>query len=72
MVHRLQAKYGGCVDFIYLDIDNPKTEAAKKQLGYLAQPHFFLLDKGGKTVWKKVGSITAAEAEDQLLFVLQR
>ncbi len=71
-MHRLEAQYGNCVDFVYLDIDNPKTEAAKKQLGYLAQPHFFLLDQSGKTVWKKVGSITATEAEDQIQFVLQR
>jgi hypothetical protein len=71
-VHGLEGKYGGCVDFVYLDIDNPATQAAKNRLGYLAQPHFFLLDKSGKVVWRKVGVITAAEIEDQFQFVIQR
>lgn len=70
-MHGLEAKYGGCMDFVYLDIDNPATQAAKNRLGYLAQPHFILLDGSGKVLWKKVGHITEPELEDQLLFVVQ-
>jgi hypothetical protein len=69
-VHGLEAKYGGCVDFIYLDIDDSATADAKRRLGYIAQPHLFLLDKAGNIVWKKVGSITEQELEDQLSFVV--
>lgn len=70
-MHGLEAKYGGCIDFIYLDIDNPATADAKKQLGYLAQPNFFLLDPNGKVVWKKYGYLTEAELEAQLKGVLK-
>lgn len=70
-MHGLEAKYGGCIDFVYLDIDNSATGDAKKQLGYLAQPNFFLLDKTGKTIWKKYGFLTEAELEDQLKGVLK-
>lgn len=65
-MHGLESKYGNCVDFIYLDIDNAATKNAKDRLGYLAQPHFFLLDKAGKVVWKKAGSVTETELETQL------
>jgi predicted transcriptional regulator len=58
------------VDFIYLDIDNAATKSAKDRLGYLGQPHFFLLDKTGKVVWKKAGNLTDAELETQLRGVL--
>jgi predicted transcriptional regulator len=65
-VHGLESKYGNCVDFVYLDIDNAATKAAKDRLGYLAQPQFFLLDKTGKVVWKKTGNLTETELEAQL------
>lgn len=65
-MHGLEAKYGNCIDFVYLDIDNPATQKAKDRLGYLAQPNFFLLDKTGKVVWKKYGFLTEAELETQL------
>jgi len=65
-VHGLESKYGNCVDFIYLDIDNAATKNAKDRLGYLAQPHFFLLDPTGKVVWKKAGRVTETELETQL------
>lgn len=70
-MHGLESKYGGCVDFVYLDIDNAATKSAKDRLGYLAQPNFFLLDKNGKGVWKKYGYLTQAELEEQLRGVLK-
>lgn len=69
-MHGLEAKYGNCVSFIYLDVDNAATQRAKERLGYLAQPQFFLLDRTGKVVWKKTGSLTETELETQLRGVL--
>jgi hypothetical protein len=69
-VHGLESKYGNCVDFVYLDIDNAATKNAKDRLGYRAQPNFFLLDKTGKVVWKKYGPLTEPELETQLRSVL--
>lgn len=70
-MHGLESKYGGCIDFIYLDIDNPATKTAKDKLGYRAQPNFFLLDSSGKIIWSKFGYLTAAELEEQLQGVLK-
>jgi predicted transcriptional regulator len=70
-VHGFESKYGNCIDFVYLDIDNAATKNAKDRLGYLAQPNFFLLDKTGKVVWKKTGMLTETELETQLQGVLK-
>lgn len=65
-MHGLEAKYGGCVDFVYLDIDNVATQDAKRKLGYSVQPHFFLLDGKGQILWKKLGFVSAQELEEQI------
>lgn len=65
-MHGLESKYGGCVDFVYLDVDNTATQSAKTRLGYLAQPNIFLVDGAGKVLWKKFGFVTADELETQI------
>jgi len=71
-VHRLEAQYGNCVDFVYLNIDDPKTEQVKRQLGYRVQPEFHALDGAGKSLWKKFGFITEADLETQLRAMLKK
>ena len=63
VVHGLEAKYGNCIDFVYLDIDNPTTRDAKTRLGYRAQPEMYLLDGKGNVLWKKFGYIAAGDLE---------
>lgn len=70
-MHGLEAKYGNCIDFVYLDIDNPATADAKRKLGYTVQPDFYLLDGSGKVIWKKRGFVTGEELEQQLKMVAQ-
>jgi hypothetical protein len=65
-VHGLESKYGNCVDFVYLDADNAATKNARDRLGYRGQPDFFLLDATGKVVWKKTGTLTVPELENEL------
>ncbi len=65
-MHGLEAKYGACIDFVYLDIDNPATEDAKSRYGFQAQPLILLLDGSGKMVWKKFGVVTQEELEARL------
>ncbi|MBI3914630.1 MAG: hypothetical protein HY327_10665 [Chloroflexi bacterium] len=65
-MHRLEGQYGDCIDFVYLDIDNPKTENVKRQLGYRVQPEFYALDAAGKVTWKQFGFITETDLETQL------
>jgi len=46
-VHGLESLYQDQVNFIYLDRDDDATRAYQDQLGYIYQPHFFLLDAQG-------------------------
>lgn len=55
VVHGLEAAYNGRVEFVYLDIDDPATSSFKRQLGYIYQPHIFLLDGEGNIVEQWVG-----------------
>jgi len=60
-VHGLEQEYGDRIDFVYLDIDDPRNESFKQQFGYRVQPHIFLLDGSGGIVQQWVG---LASAED--------
>lgn len=46
-VHGLEDLYRDQVTFVYLDRDDEATKALRDQLGYIYQPHFFLLDADG-------------------------
>lgn len=46
-VHGLESLYQDQVNFIYLDRDDDATRVLQDQLGYIYQPHFFLLDAEG-------------------------
>lgn len=66
VVHGLEAKYNGQVDFTYLDIDDPATTPFKQQLGYLYQPHIFLLDGAGNIVEQWIGFTTEVQLDTAL------
>ncbi len=63
VVHGLEEKWGGQVDFIYLDIDDPQTESFKRELGYRYQPHIFLLDREGDLIQQWVGYVEGQELQ---------
>lgn len=70
VVHGLEAKYAGQIDFIYLDIDDPANDAAKQRLGFRAQPQFLLLDASGEVVQEWLGPVSADEFEAAFVQVL--
>lgn len=68
-MHGLEVEYYDRVDFIYLDIDDPRTDPFKQQLGYRYQPHIFLIDGDGNIVQQWVGPVSESDlaaALDQL------
>ena len=67
VVHGLEARYGDRVNFVYLDIDDPATRPFESQLGYLVQPHLFLLNGQGGPLNQWLGYTTEAELEAALL-----
>jgi thioredoxin-related protein len=60
-VHGLEQQYGEQVDFVYLDIDDPRNDSFKQQFGYRVQPHIFLLDGSGEIIQQWVGMVSAEE-----------
>lgn len=70
VLKNLENKYKGKIQFIYLDIDDPKTNPFKQALGYQYQPHLFLIDGEGKVLMQWVGYV-AEEELDAVLSSLQ-
>lgn len=50
VVHGLEKEYAGRVDFIYLNVADPKNAEAKKRYGFVSTPHFFFLKSDGTPV----------------------
>lgn len=63
MVHGLEAKYSGKIDFFYLDADDSATQEYQQKFGFQYQPYFILLDGHGKEVKRWAGAVSKAEFE---------
>ena len=71
MVHGLEAKYFGRINFVYLDADDVNTRPFQQQLGFLYQPEAYLLDGKGKVLHKWVGYTSEQEFEEVFAQYLQ-
>jgi thioredoxin-like negative regulator of GroEL len=71
MVHGLEAQYAGKIRFLYLDIDDPANQAAKREFGFSYQPEFYLLDGEGDLLQKWVGSVSQEQFEAVFAQVLE-
>ena len=47
VVHGLEGKYKGRIDFLYLNVAMKRNDSAKRVFGFRATPHFFLVDARG-------------------------
>ena len=65
MVHGLEAKYFGRIQFSYLDADDPDTYAFQQQLGFFYQPELYLLDGDGNVLKKWVGYTSEQDLEGE-------
>lgn len=66
VVHGLEDKYAAKIDFVYLDIDDPASDAAKRKLGYRVQPDFYLIDTNGAVIQRWIGAVEARSLEEAL------
>ena len=57
IVHGLERKYKGRIDFVYLHVADPRTTKAREQLGYAATPQIMLLDASGTKVREWIGVV---------------
>jgi hypothetical protein len=67
VVHGLESKYCDQVVFSYLDIDDNSTFSFKEALGYVYQPHTFLLDAEGNIITQWVGYVEGDVLEAAIL-----
>jgi hypothetical protein len=63
VVHGLEQEWGDRINFAFLDIEDPRTEAFQRQLGFRLQPQFFLIDGGGTIVARWFGVVEAQDFE---------
>ena len=70
-MHGLEAQYGQQINFVYLDIDDTRTDELKRQLGYRYQPHIFLLNADGSIREQWVGFVDSATLESAFQSALQ-
>ncbi len=71
MVHGLEAKYFGRINFVYLDADDRNTQTFQQQLGFFYQPEVYLLDGEGNILKKWVGFTSEQEFEEEFAKYLQ-
>ena len=62
-MHGLEIEWQDEIDFVYIDIDDPRAEELKRELGYRVQPHVFLLDGEGTVLQQWFGFVAAEELE---------
>ncbi len=70
IVHGLEAKYYGKINFAYLDIDDPLNANFKRQFGFRYQPEFHLVDANGNVVKTWVGRVSAEDFEAEFIKLL--
>jgi len=71
MVHGLEAKYFGKIQFSYLDADDPNTFDFQRTLGFRYQPEIYLLDGNGNLLKKWIGYTTADQFEEEFVKYVQ-
>jgi len=57
VVHRLEQRYDGKIEFVYLDTDDPAVAPFMDEMDMIARPHFYLLDAEGNIVDQWLGPI---------------
>ncbi len=71
MVHGLEAKYFGKIQFSYLDADDPNTFDFQRTLGFYSQPEVYLLDGNGNVLKKWFGFTSEQDFEAEFAKYLQ-
>lgn len=70
-IHGLEILYTGKVNFVYLDRDNPATVSLQEELGYIYQPHFFLLSEEGEILGQWRGYVDGETLQAALVEAIE-
>ncbi|MCP5095551.1 MAG: hypothetical protein GY943_08370 [Chloroflexi bacterium] len=63
-MHGLEEEYGDEVEFVYYDIDDPDSAAAKTEYNFRFQPHVILVDENGEIIQQWLGYNSANVYEE--------
>lgn len=61
IVHGLEQKYAGRVDFVYLHTGEARTGDARKRLGFKSTPQIILLNRDGTKLREWTGMVSEAD-----------
>ncbi len=72
VVHGLEDKYGGMMNFAYLDIDDPNTESMQQALSYDRRwrPFIFLVSSSGEVLDIFIGYTDGKQLEQAIVNLL--
>lgn len=70
IVHGLEAEYGSEIEFVYINIDDPESRAAKNKYGFRVQPHFVLVDGNDEIIGQWFGYNEPVVFEDAFAEIL--
>lgn len=62
VVHGLEQEFAGRVDFIYLNIADPRNADAKQRYGFVSTPHFFFLRADGSPTGTSIQGIVPRDS----------
>lgn len=54
MVHGLETRYAGRVDFVYLNAEEAETAAARDKYEFVGTPQLVLVDRSGRQVGRQL------------------
>jgi hypothetical protein len=69
-VDRLESEFGGRVQFMRYNIDDPASETAKRVFRFRAQPQIVIVDAAGNIVASRLSGLTYAQLKADLEAVL--
>jgi thiol-disulfide isomerase/thioredoxin len=72
IVKGIENEYAYRMNFIYLDIDDPATEALKQQFHYRIEPYFVLIDGRGNVLKEWVGYVSVDQFRMAINTALQQ
>ncbi|HJO91322.1 MAG TPA: hypothetical protein QF606_06615 [Anaerolineales bacterium] len=61
VVHGLEKKYAGQIEFVYLDAVDDATTTLRNELDYRSYPSFILLDGQGDEIGRWVGKVQKSD-----------
>jgi thioredoxin-like negative regulator of GroEL len=71
VVHGLEQQYNRRIDFLYLNVADPRNADAKRALGFKSTPHFFFLRADGSPTRAMQGVLPADSVRGALDALLQ-